>query len=320
MRFPVPIRERRTFSTRACQLGSVARTYSCGCALSRLFRAALFGERDFNVFVREDGANFDVSAQGADVVTQCSKFDFGAFFETRNFALLHLHGKRNFSLTGNNYFSREDVLTLKHAFDRAAVPTCVYSSPGELIALRHGLKNYLGRDAGLPAVVRAVIDGTLVPVAYTNRFPGILGYLFRSEDLRNYRPTQTPMPPGGFLNYREAARMLETRTEVICGLIFHGILSSPNEYRPGLAKLVPARDVQFFAACYVDAFVLAQRSGSSNRQMIRGLRESKVSTLDVPIPGKGPKIFVPRNIAATMQPHAGCADRSCSLDIEQERA
>ena len=50
------------------------------------------------------------------------------------------------------------------------------------------MKNYLGRDSGLAAVIRAVVDGSLVPVGYTNRFRGITGYLFRSEDLRKYRP------------------------------------------------------------------------------------------------------------------------------------
>ena len=76
--------------------------------------AALFGKRQFNVFVWKNGANFDVSAEGADVVTQCSKFDFGAFFEAGNFALLHLHGERKFSL------SHLAVLTQfveRHAFE-----------------------------------------------------------------------------------------------------------------------------------------------------------------------------------------------------------
>ena len=38
------------------------------------------------------------------------------------------------------------------------------------------------------AVIWAVVEGSLVPVGYTKRFRGITGYLFRSEDLRKYRP------------------------------------------------------------------------------------------------------------------------------------
>ncbi|MGA9668026.1 MAG: hypothetical protein WBQ94_02395 [Terracidiphilus sp.] len=198
------------------------------------------------------------------------------------------------------YFHRGDVLKVTHAFERSEVQTRSYSTPGELIALRHGLKNYLGRDAGLPAVIHAVMDGTLVPVGYTDYFPGIMGYLFRSEDLRKYRPTQAPMPPGGFLNYREAACALETRTEVIRCLVNHGILSSPNEYQPGLAKLVPARDVQHFAARYVDASILAHRFGYTNHRMHRLLSEVKLPTLDILIPGKGRKVFVPRRTLSSI--------------------
>ena len=76
-----------------------------------------------------------------------------------------------------------------------------YSKPGELIALRHAMKNYLGRDSGLAMVIRAVVGGSLVPVGYTNRFRGITGYLFQSEDLRKYRPVPcTTVSPEGVLN------------------------------------------------------------------------------------------------------------------------
>ena len=101
-------------STWACQAGPAARAYASGGVLSQSFRAALFSERDFNVFVREDGTNFDVSAQGADIIAQCSKFDFGAFFEAGNFALLHLHGKRELSLS---HFTVLTQLIERHAFE-----------------------------------------------------------------------------------------------------------------------------------------------------------------------------------------------------------
>ena len=70
----------------------------CGCSLNQPLRAVLFGEREFNVFVRKDGANFDVSAEGADVIPQRSKFDFGALFKPGYFALFDLHRERKSSL------------------------------------------------------------------------------------------------------------------------------------------------------------------------------------------------------------------------------
>jgi hypothetical protein len=74
------------------------------------------------------------------------------------------------------FFRREDVIRIKHAFERHSVPAKEYSRPGELIALRHAVKNYLGRESGLAAVIRAVVDGSLKPVGYTKRFRGVTGY------------------------------------------------------------------------------------------------------------------------------------------------
>ena len=89
------------------------------------------------------------------------------------------------------------------------MPVKVYTKPGEFIALRHAMKNYLGRDSGLAAVIRAVVDGSLVPAGYTNRFRGITGCLFLSNDLRKYRPVPgMTVPPDGVYNYGEAAAVL----------------------------------------------------------------------------------------------------------------
>jgi hypothetical protein len=198
------------------------------------------------------------------------------------------------------YFLREDVSRIKHAFEKHAAHVQPYTGPGKLIALRHALKNYLGRDSGLPAAIRAVVDGRLVPVGYTKRFPGITGYLFPSEDLRKYRPVQTEMPSEGLLNFKEAASALGTRSEVIRGLVSQGILSTPNKYRVGLSKLVPAGEVQLFAEEYVDASILAEHSNETIHWVKRALRESGVPILEISVPEKGKILFLHRDIAATV--------------------
>ena len=76
--------------------------------------------------------------------------------------------------TGCFFFLREDVMQIKHAFEKRAVPAIEY---GELIALRHAMKNYLGHGSALAAVISAVIDGRLVAAGHTNQFRGITGYL-----------------------------------------------------------------------------------------------------------------------------------------------
>ena len=79
-------------------------------------------------------------------------------------------------------------------------------------------------------VIRAVVGGSLVPVGYTNRFRGITGYLFQSEDLRKYRPVPcTTVSPEGVLNYGEVAAVLGVGVPAILGLVGQGILQ--NHYR-----------------------------------------------------------------------------------------
>jgi hypothetical protein len=138
-------------------------------------------------------------------------------------------------------------MKIKDAFEKHSVPVKAYSKPGEFIALRHAMKNYFGRDSGLAAVIPAVIAGSLVPVGYTNRFRGITGYLFRSEDLRKYRlvPGMT-VHPEGVVTFGEAAAVLDVSTPVIRGLVAQGILHITAEYRSGFSKLVPAVDVSTF--------------------------------------------------------------------------
>jgi len=89
--------------------------------------------------------------------------------------LRYVQGPKHGLPRGFQFFLREDVMNIKHAFEKHGVPEHEYSRGGELMALRHAILNYLGRDTGLAAAIRAVIDNALVPVAYTPQFPGITG-------------------------------------------------------------------------------------------------------------------------------------------------
>jgi len=145
------------------------------------------------------------------------------------------------------------------------------------------------------------MEGKLVPIGATDRFRGITGCLFRSDDLRPYRPVQLSPPPGGFLNYKEAARVLRTRSEVIRALVLHGVFSTTGDYQTGLAKLVPAREVQRFAGQYIEATALAKRLGCTNHRLGGFPRQAQVPLLDVPINGKGSKMFVLKKVAAKIR-------------------
>jgi hypothetical protein len=203
------------------------------------------------------------------------------------------------------HFLREDVLRIADAFKEYSVLIVRrYSKPGELIALRHALKNYLGRDHGLPAAILAVLDGSLVPMAYTKKFPGITGYLFTSKDLRRYRPVHgVTVTPEGVVNYREAADILGVAVPVIRGLVAQGMLRSLGEHRNGFSKLLPAADVRQFAKRYVAISVLARRFHLNGSSLARYLRESGSQLLAISSPdtGRGHAYFLSKEIAGQIR-------------------
>jgi hypothetical protein len=238
-------------------------------------------------------------AKGALGLTNCTIVEVAAAG-----AMRYVKGPEQNLPTGFFFFLREDVMRIRQVFEKHTVTAKKYSRPGELIALRHAVKNYLGRESGLAAVIRAVVDGNLKPVGYTKRFRGITGYLFLSTELRKYRPVaHVKVPPEGFLNYREAAAVLGVKPAVVRALVARGSLSAPAGYRNGFSKLVPAKDVQLFADRYVAATVVAKRLNLSSWSFARYLKKSGTPLLAAPIldEGRGDALFLRRDIAARLR-------------------
>jgi len=204
---------------------------------------------------------------------------------------------------GFQFFLQEDVMKIKLAFEKHSVPLHEYSKPGELVALCHAIQTYLGRDSGLAAVIQAVVDGTLVPVAYTPRFPGIRGYLFPSEDLRRYRPVlgDIERPPDGFINYTEAASRLGSDTTVIRGLVELRILAGPTACQRGRSKLVVAADVQRFSNQYVGVNALARHLHVTDCWLRRYFKKSGTPMLAVPKRPGEKALFLQKEVAAEVQ-------------------
>jgi hypothetical protein len=202
------------------------------------------------------------------------------------------------------FFLREDVMRIKQAFEQYSVPVKEYSHPGEFIALHHAMKNYLGRGLGLAAAVQAVVDGSLVPTGFTDRFRGITGYLFRSGDLRKYRPmVGVTASPEGSLSFNEAAFILEVRPNVIRGLADQGLLSVSKGFRNGFARLVPAEEVHQFAERYVATSVLSKRLQLARDSLARYLRETGTPLLAIRIPdtGRGCSFFLQKDVATQIR-------------------
>jgi hypothetical protein len=172
------------------------------------------------------------------------------------------------------FFLREDVMKIKHAFEKYGGPVIAYSRPGELVALGHAMKNYLGHGAALAAVIQAVVNGVWVPTGCTSRFRGITGYSFVARDLRKYRPVQgVNAPPDGFINYNETAAVLGVKMRDIRGLVTACFIRDAVEYQFGVSKLLSTADVQRFADSHVAKSKLAKRSDVNTVALVRYLTD-----------------------------------------------
>ena len=264
-------------------------------------------------WVRRESLNRWIATRDADLAPYMARPEAEAALGLKNFtlatvaaagAIRYVKGpERNFPARCF-FFLREDVMKVKEAFEKHSVPVAEYSKSDEFTALHHAMKNYLGRDSGLATVIRAVVDGSLVPTGRTDRFRGITGYLFRSEDLRKYRPAPgVTAPRDGFLSFNEAAAMLGVRTNIIRGLVAQELLGVDAGYRNGFAKLVPEKEVRRFAEGYVSTSVLARRFRLNSGSLARHLKESGMPLLAIPNPdaGRGHAYFLRKNVGAQIR-------------------
>lgn len=201
-------------------------------------------------------------------------------------AIRHTRGPTCDFPIGVTYFLREDVMRIRDAFERCAAPVCDYVKPGSLIALRHAMKNFLGRGPGLASVIRAVVHGALAPVGRTPQYRGIMGYLFLLSDLRRYRPLGDYTDSNEtFLNFRESAAILKVKTVVVRALVQSGVLTLVPGHSNGRSKLIAESEVLAFAANYV----VASRRGTAGED----LEARDVLRFRIPEAGRGFVIFAP---------------------------
>ena len=128
--------------------------------------------------------------------------------------------------------------------------------------------------------------------------------MFRSEDLRKYRPVPgMTVHPEGVVTLGEAAEVLGVAPPVVRGLVAQGILHTTAEYRNGFSKLLPAVDVQCFAEGYVATSVLAKRFHLDSGSLARYLKESGTPLLAIPLAdfGWGHAFFLRKDVAAQIQ-------------------
>jgi hypothetical protein len=150
----------------------------------------------------------------------------------------------------------------------------------------------------LARFIRAVINGELAPTSRTSSIPGILGNMFRLEDVTKYRPVSLPRAiPPGCLTYAEVAAKLGTNTEVVRNLVAQKFLRPPK-VRIRSAKLVRMEDVENFTTRFVSVSSIAERFNTRSLVVARHLKQRGTEVMEIPLPGKGKKLFARKGPAS----------------------
>lgn len=185
-------------------------------------------------------------------------------------------------------FLRRDVDRIAKAFAAFQVSEWTDMKTDKNIALQAALRNFLGKDKGLPQVVKAVVEGKLVPVGIAKQFKGILRYIFRRSDLRLYRPASIEPPEEGFLNLSEAAIALGVPRTIVVGLVRAEFLTSPTRNVFSVSHLIPYSDVTSFRDQYVFLSQLAREAGCGSVRVRNYLASVGIEGITIQLSGGTP--------------------------------
>ncbi len=117
--------------------------------------------------------------------------------------------------------------------------------------------------------------------------------------LRDY--SLNPSAYGVRILRARSARYLGIKKTVVPQLVARGLLAGPDDYLPGLAKLVSVDEVERFAAEYVPISALSKFSQVSPCWVKQCLRESHIPMLDVPFDRTRTTSFLARIVASQIQ-------------------
>ena len=144
------------------------------------------------------------------------------------------------------------VKNIIEAFVRHQVPQMKYDKNiNGLIALQHALSDMLSQNKGIPSVIKAVIDGELIPNGRAGNFAGIRDYIFKIEDLCKHRLIDKRIPINDYLNLGEIERILGVHRCVVTLLHKNRFIGKPTKYIKGRGRFILASSVAEFKAKYI---------------------------------------------------------------------
>jgi hypothetical protein len=196
------------------------------------------------------------------------------------------------------HLRRDDVMNIKDAFDRY-LPLNRNLHPGAILPLA-GIIRRLTRTYELGAILRAVVAGTLVPVAHEKHLPGITAYCFPIEVLHHYRRVSNKQAGCEHLSRKEVASFLQIPSEAIPQLASRGFLGTSSKPSQGRSVLHSVADVQHFAEQYVPLNIVAKKFRTNPCWLGKYLECSGIQLLTVQL-HRERRLFISRCVATQLR-------------------
>jgi len=196
------------------------------------------------------------------------------------------------------HLRRDDVMNIKDAFDRY-LPLNRNLHPGAILPLASIIRR-LTRIYELGAILRAVVAGTLVPVAHEKHLPGITAYCFPIEVLHHYRRVSNKQASGEHLSRKEVASFLQIPSEAVPQLASRGFLGTSSKPSQGRSALYSVADVQHFAEQYVPLNIVAKKFRTNPCWLGKYLECSGIQLLTVQL-HRERRLFIARCVASQLR-------------------
>ncbi len=138
-----------------------------------------------------------------------------------------------------------------------------------IVGMDHALRFWLLEDFLFPALIRAVKNREIMPVAISPGQPGIPGWVFEHDRLKTWCGEQTQQARNGALTIPQVAVELGIKQEAAYHFVRKGILKAVKMGASANATLITQAEILRFRTNYVLSRDLAESAGTSASHTMR---------------------------------------------------
>jgi hypothetical protein len=201
-------------------------------------------------------------------------------------------------------FMLADGLQMLEAFGRRNPPLASVWDKTKSITIHEARKTILIRPERLACVFLAIIDDKLFPVAKTEMYSGIGGFIFSIADLQIHcHPADPSGKPVQYLNYSQSAQYLGIQSSALSCLLETGHLRPDGEgVRQKFRELlIPITQLEAFSKRYVAVAAIAKRLKMSSKVLLNQLKKRAIPVSAIAAKDGVRHLFVPRLVADKLE-------------------